>query len=277
MEPVVRNLRFAIDDGVPPAWHGGRRSVTAFFDNLSVFFPAGERFFMRSVRAHERCVSDPALRRDVRAFHAQEGIHGREHDRYNRFLAARYPVAQMEARVERLLERVRRGVPKRAQLAATCALEHFTAIMARSLLDDPRVLEGAHPTMAALWRWHAAEENEHRAVAFDVFRAAGGTYAERAAVMMAASAIFWAKVLEHQVILMRADGTWLSAGEWRALVRFLLVDPGALRPMARLYFAYFRPTFHPNDVDSDDLLARWRGELAASPVYAVAGAGAAPR
>lgn len=265
---TVRNVRFAIGEDIPRHWHGGRRAVTAFFDNLSVFFPAGERFFVASVRAHERFVKDEALLRDVRAFCGQEGIHGREHVRYNEMLHAQgYPVRAMEERVVRLLRAVRRVTPPRQRLAATCALEHFTALMAQLLLADPRMLEGAHPVMAALWRWHAAEENEHRAVAFDVFRAAGGTYRERVAVMAAATIIFWAKVLEQQVRMMRADGILSSLGEWSALVRFLFVDPGAMSRLVRPYLAYYRPGFHPSDLDCHELVERWVTSFEASPAY----------
>ena len=57
----VRNLRLAFDDEIPRHWHGGRKSVTAFFDNLSIFFPAGERFFIASVNAHRHLVDDDDL------------------------------------------------------------------------------------------------------------------------------------------------------------------------------------------------------------------------
>jgi predicted metal-dependent hydrolase len=269
----VRNLRFAIDDAnVPRFWHGGRKSVTAFFDNLSLFFPVGERFFVATVRAHQHHVKDEALQKDVRAFCAQEGIHGREHERYNAMLRVRYPAAAMERRVTKLLDRVSRTLPKRFQLAATCALEHFTALMGQFLLEDPRMLEGAHPAMAALWRWHAAEENEHKAVAFDVFEAAGGTYGERVLAMVGASAIFWAKVLEHQVRMMAKDGTVFSPREWSALVWYLGVEPGGLRNVVRHYFAYYRPGFHPSQIDSSGQLEAWKSELASSSLYSRAAA-----
>jgi predicted metal-dependent hydrolase len=271
IEPVVRNLKFEIDASVPRHWHGGRRAVTAYFDALSVFFPAGERFFMTSVRAHQTKVADPQLLRDVRAFCGQEGMHGREHRRYNELLAAQgYPVVAMEWRVERLLRFVSRVTTRRMQLAVTCALEHFTALMAQMLLRDARALEGAHPAMAALWRWHAAEENEHKSVAYDVYLAAGGSYLERVAVMAAASVVFWLKVLEHQARMMRVDGTLFSLAEWRSLARFLWVEPGAMRGVARHYFAYYRPGFHPNDIDCTELLDAWKKELEISETYAFA-------
>src|SRR5262245_482156 len=93
----VRNLRFDIAQDVPHPWHEAGRSITTFFDNLSIFFPVGERFFIASVRAHMRYVDDPALEAAVRAFNAQEGVHGREHARYNdRLRVQGYPIAAME-------------------------------------------------------------------------------------------------------------------------------------------------------------------------------------
>jgi predicted metal-dependent hydrolase len=266
-QPQVRNLRFDTHRAspdvatIPRHWHGGRRSVTAFFDSLSVFFPVGERFFVKSVRAYEHRVKDETLRAAVRVFCGQEGIHGREHVRYNEMLAEHgYPVRAMEDRVTRLLDRVMRKSPRRSQLAATCALEHFTALMGEMILSNPKILEGADPTMAALWRWHAAEENEHKAVAFDVFEAAGGTYAERVLTMASATVIFWAKVLEHQARMMRTDGTLWSVSEWVALAKFLFVSPGGMASLVPKYFAYYRVGFHPNDIDSHGALDAWKRE-----------------
>jgi predicted metal-dependent hydrolase len=271
--PEVRNLKFELGEEIARDWHGGRQTVTSFFNNLSVFFPAGERFFIVSVKAHKECIKEAGLAEEARAFYSQEGIHSREHIRYNALLKQQgYPVTRMEQSVERLLRTVARLLPARKQLAVTSALEHFTALMAHLMLRDPKVLEGAHPEMAALWRWHAAEENEHKAVAFDVYRAAGGTYVERCVVMIFATVIFWAKVFEHQVRLMRHDGLLFSLAEWKSLFGFLFVSPGALRGLGRLYFDYFRPSFHPWDLDNRDLLETWKKELDRAPAYASANA-----
>jgi predicted metal-dependent hydrolase len=255
----VRPLHFEIDASVPRYWHGGRRSVTTFFDNLSAFFPGGERFFIQSVRAHEKYVTDPRLAAEVRAFCGQEGAHSREHARYNKWLIERgCPVDARERAAAEELQTISRRLPKRWQLAITCALEHFTALMGLALLEDPRVLEGAHPVMADLWRWHAAEENEHKAVAYDVFLAAGGTYAERTIVMLVVTFLFWLEVVVHQVRLTRADGTLWSPREWAALVGFLFVRPGGMWRVIRRYAHYFRPGFHPNDIDSRSVVDAWR-------------------
>jgi uncharacterized protein len=264
----LRSPRFDVESEIPRHWHGGRRAITNFFDNLSVFFPVGERFFIASVRAHRDHVRDPHLAEDVKGFCAQEGVHGREHDRYNQRLRAHgYPIVSMERRVDWILRVARKMLPRRTQLAVTCALEHFTALMAHFLLADPRMLEGAHPTMAALWRWHAAEENEHKTVAYDVYLAAGGGYVERAVAMSLASTIFWAKVFEHQVRMMAADRILFSPREWGALGKFLFLEPGGMFRLVGMYFRYFRPGFHPRDIDSSEILEAWRREYASSPVY----------
>jgi hypothetical protein len=261
---VVRELSFDLDR-VPRHWLGGRKSLTTFLDNLSIFFPDGERFFVAAVRAHADRVADADLARDVRAFCAQEGMHGREHGRYNAMLEAQgYPARRLERRVRRILKHVTWALSKRQRLAVTCALEHFTALLARMLLGDDRLLEGAHPEMAALWRWHALEENEHRSVAFDVYVASGGTYVERAWTMIVASAVFWALIVEQQVRMMRVDGTHRSLAEWRALYRHLFVDPGGMADLVPLYLRYFRPGFHPRDIEETRGIEAFRAKLRAA-------------
>lgn len=260
----VRNLRFAAGD-VPRYWHGDRRSLSIFFDNLSLFFPAGERFFMMTVKRYQKQIDDAALLKDIAAFCGQEGIHGREHERYNEAIAARgYPAKAMEQRVERLLRFAKRTLPARYRLGITCALEHFTATLGHHVLRDDRILEGAHPVMAALWRWHAAEETEHKCVAFDVFQAVGGTYFERVSTMVIASAFFWVKVIEQQARMMHADGSLWSAREWGTLFRWLFVEPGGMHEVALEGLDYFRPGFHPSDRDDSALIERWRSRAAAT-------------
>src|SRR4029079_15061731 len=67
-------------------------------------------------------------------------------------------------------------LPPISNLALTAALEHFTATLAELLLtdEDARAMFG-EPAARDLFVWHALEESEHKAGAFDVYRAAGGT------------------------------------------------------------------------------------------------------
>lgn len=264
---TVRNLRFPLTD-TPKYWLDGQRSVSLLLDHLSIVFPPGESFFMTSVRAFEGRVQDPQLRAEMRGFHAQEALHGREHAHYNERLAKLgYPVKSIDRSARRILWLGSKLFSKRAQLGITAALEHFTALFAQVALGDNSFLRKADPEMDALWRWHAAEENEHSAVAFDVFQAVGGGYALRVLMMALATTFFLLKTSEHQLRMMWADGILFSGSEWRALYRFLFKDPAILVRTYRPYLQYYRRDFHPHQIDASALLDEWKREFASAPVY----------
>jgi uncharacterized protein len=163
-----RDRRFGREGGCGRLWHGGRVEATATYNALSTTFPKGEAFFVESVRAF-REGTPPKLAGEIQAFTTQEAIHSREHDAFNKRAAeGGYDLSKLEAQVERRLA-LTRDRPPIVSLAATTALEHFTAILAHELLSDPSHLAGAEPEAADLWRWHAAEEIEHKGVAYDTW------------------------------------------------------------------------------------------------------------
>ena len=266
---VVRNFKFALPADFPRYWHGGRKSLSIFMNTLSILFPEGESMFIKSVKEHrEFAKNNPELKRAITAFCAQEGIHTREHQRYNDMLRAQgYPIDELEARVRGFIDRGERLLTPRQRLAATAALEHFTALLGHMVLTNPRLFEGAHPEMTALWRWHSAEENEHKSVAFDVYRAAGGTYGERCRIMAMVTVTFWTRVMFFQARMMHADGIAFSPREWHQLFHHLFVEPGGMFEVVKLYFHYYRPDFHPWQLDNCEVLNAWENELATSPVY----------
>src|SRR5215212_11766515 len=137
-----RDRRFGRDAATPRLWHGGRVEATAIYNALSTTFPAGEAFFVESVRAF-RDGAPPKLAEEIKAFTTQEAIHSREHDAFNKRAAgAGYDLSKLEAQVGRRLA-VTRSKPPIVSLAATMALEHFTAILAHQLLANPEHLAGA--------------------------------------------------------------------------------------------------------------------------------------
>jgi uncharacterized protein len=262
-----RNLEFPIGDDVPNLWHGGDPHVTHFFNGLSLMFPDGERFFMDAVRHFKDEVHDPKLQTDVRAFCGQEGIHAREHGSYNDWLEERgYPARRLE-RIVQFRVAMAKKMPWKFQLALTCALEHFTAILADAFLGDPRVTADVHPAMKSLWKWHAMEETEHKAVAFDVYKTIApgfGGYLRRIWAMVTVTLLFTLQIVIHQVLLEAREGVlWRIRGRGHAF-RFFWTEPGFLRQAMRSYLAYYRPSFHPWDHDNSKLVEAWKAEYAAA-------------
>lgn len=258
----VRDLRFDLSE-VPRDWHPKGAAVTAFWDQFSVFFPVGEAFFVRSVRHFLPRLDDPRLAADVAAFCAQEGHHAREHRAYNDHLQAQgLPISTLEGVVRRLLGLSQRFSPTR-QLAITCALEHFTSLMGEAVLSHEPLLAGAHPTMMKLWRWHAAEENEHRSVAFDVYQAIGGTRAGRARAMVSTTLIFWALVSLQSLVFLWNRGALFSPRELWRLFSFVWLDPKGLRTLFGPWWEYFAADFHPSK-RGNALVDAWKREYAAA-------------
>ncbi len=259
MLPIRRDLHFSIDPARVCDWHGRGRIVTHFMNALSLFFPDGERFFIHSVRYYRERLADPELRDAVAAFIGQEAMHGREHTAYNGAMAAAgLPAAPLQRRVAALLEQLKVILPAPTQLGITIALEHLTAIMANALLAHPDLIEGSDPNYSALWRWHALEETEHKAVAFDVYERTVGTgataYAVRASSLVVASTIFAALVFAYHLRLVAADPKARKVRDGLRMVGFLHGRKGLLRRIAGPWLDYFRPGFHPWQHDNRALL-----------------------
>ncbi|GLU32299.1 metal-dependent hydrolase [Trinickia caryophylli] len=258
-----RDIAFGPYASIPRYWLGGECHRTRFYDAMSIMFPEGERAFIETVQLfRSRVVGNPALARDAAEFVAQEALHSREHVRYNRWLEAQgAPVRRLERLVAAQQAFARRYLPPGMRLAITICLEHFTAMFADQLLRHPRSLEHAAPEMADIWLWHALEETEHKAVAFDVFTAAVPgplrRYLLRCSAMMMVTLVFTTLLWRMTFSLIRHDG---SAADWKGWLRLLreqFVSPGPLTRMLPQWFAWFKPGFHPWRFDNRALIARY--------------------
>lgn len=258
----VRRIRLP-EDRAQKYWYRGDPGVTAFAYGLSAVFPDGERFFIDAVRAFRDRISDDDLKKRVRAFIGQEAQHGQIHERYNeRAREQGFAVDEIIALCKVELAELRKRVSPEDQLAITCALEHFTAMMAEQLLDNPKMTDGIPSPHLEMWRWHAAEEAEHKAVAFDVYRAVDGGYARRVFHYLLTSLSFAYGTGWSTVHLLRKDGQGRNLAAYLSIVKFLFVEPGLLRAIAPQWFEYLRPDFHPDDRDDSALVERWKRDLA---------------
>jgi len=262
-----RDIHFPIAAVRLRDWHPMGTHVSQIFNGQSLFFPDGEQFFIDTVRHYRDRIIDPKLKEDVKGFIGQEAMHGREHRAYNQALAeAGYPAVELERKAIRQLKRARKLLTPAGQLGVTIALEHFTAILADAMLSDDGVLEGAPPEMVALWRWHAIEETEHKAVAFDVYQAVVGkgilAYLRRCLIMLIASIQFIWQTNYTVYQLTKHDGLHRDWKGWLAMWRFQYVRPGTLRKIAGPWLSYFKPGFHPWQHDNRHHVERWKAEYA---------------
>ena len=254
--PIRRDVRFNLPAERIADWHTPAGPIfTALLNTFSIVLPIGERFFIDAVRAHRDLVQDPDLQKAVTAFIGQEAMHGREHEEYNHALFARSPIApKFEAFVLDVFSLLKKHTPPSFWLSGTIALEHFTALLADSVLSTPELFEGAEEHYANIWRWHAFEETEHKAVAFDVWNTAMGhgvkAYTLRSFGLLAATIVFWAFVIPVFLTIVKGEGKLSDLPAWKKAFKYTFGEVGALRKQLGNYIDYFRPNFHPWDHDN---------------------------
>ncbi|WP_315475173.1 metal-dependent hydrolase [Sandarakinorhabdus limnophila] len=265
-----RNLRFGRDEVRGRWWLGGDAVATAWHNALSASFPAGEAFFIETVRRFRDQV--PAeLAAQIDQFVKQESHHTREHVAFNRQVTgAGYDIAAIDKRIADSLVQARTTHPV-AQLLVTVSLEHFTAIFAHAMLARAgQQFDGASAETRAMWIWHAIEEIEHKGVAFDTYMhitrslKPAKRWAIRSLVFFRVSRNFIANRVNDALALLAQDGIT----GWRAKARlwwYLLGTPGVLRQVALPWASYFRPGFHPWDHDDRALIAAHEAAMAPVP------------
>jgi predicted metal-dependent hydrolase len=231
---------------------------------LSSVFPDGEDFFVRSVRHYRDQITDPQMKKDVAGFIGQESIHGREHRVLNAHLQTLgYPTQIVEKVTRKGLTLRTKFAPASVNLATTAALEHFTATLAEMILSDPAAREMfGDDTVKNLFLWHALEESEHKAVAFDVYKMVGGGERMRVITMNALRYGFPVAIIGQVVVSLLLDpyARRHPRKVWKSLQR-VRKSPLMSKKLWNQLKDYNRPDFHPNQSEHTGLAAQWREEL----------------
>jgi predicted metal-dependent hydrolase len=263
-EITPRDIHFDVDPARVADWGGGDFVRTTFFNAMSILFPQGERFFISSVAAFRDKITDPKLQAEVKAFVMQEGLHTREHLAYNEVLAQIVDVNRLYDGVGARIAFMKEHFSPLHHLAVTCALEHFTAIMAHEALQRPEYLDQALPSYRALWAWHALEECEHKSVAFDVYRLVTQGKSEwlRRRQMAIVTVNFLRDILINCYHIFKARNVHRSPVTWAKLGWFVLGKPGFLRNVVGPYLKYYKRDFHPSQIDDRSDRVRAQGMIA---------------
>jgi uncharacterized protein len=249
---VVRRLLVDMESPIARHWCAGDPFRTALFNALSMSFPVGEQFFIDSVRnGFKELPSDEQerFRTEVQGFIGQEATHRRLHGLYNAHLEKLGLTNDWGPRAQQRMKLLD-GVNIRHHVALTAANEHFTAIMAEWLLNNPDLLGDTDERLKTLWLWHSAEESEHKSTAFDLYQALGGSYEWRVKWMRRITWIFLLDVLRQTANNLHRDGTLWKWGTWKSAAAYLFGKRGLIRHNYAAWREYFRRDFHPTQQDS---------------------------
>lgn len=228
---------------------------------LSSTFPIGEQFFVHSVRNVRDKVKDEKLQAQIAAFIGQEAMHFKAHAEFNdAWRREDYNLDRFQAWLARKNIYVKTLHPK-IQLAITCAFEHFTALLGGYILRHPEVLSTLDDDAVKLWVWHAIEEIEHRAVAFDVYQAVYGDDKIRRMIMRSVTTGFASLTLYSATKLFMQDRK-KSLPKIGGNIFGLYLLAKMLIQMFPEYLSYYQKDFHPADIDYSKIVQYWKGRLA---------------
>jgi predicted metal-dependent hydrolase len=256
---VPRDLKFGMDDSVPSRWSPEQPEFSHVASAFMAALPYLEPYFIQNIREALPLLSDKHIELDARAFIQQEARHAQQHRDWNQVLARRFPGFEaLERGIKTRLANSRKKYSLPFRLAYTSGCEALTYQIACFILAERQtLLQGADPRMLAMLAWHAAEEVEHKSVAFDVFQAVHGGYMLRVVGLGAAFVTSLRDIQAIMFFLMRADGLLRDAesrARLRKLRRRLLIK---LVPEFR---HYLRPSYHPSQHEDPAVVAAWLAE-----------------
>jgi uncharacterized protein len=295
--PVIRPRRVTFDwTDVPLHWLGGNAFATHMMNSLQLMLPAGERWFVHVYKQTLPLIDDERLHAETKGFMGQEAVHARAHAPVYEHLKAHGLNAQeVSDKVEFVFTKMLGDTPpvplrwiskKRwllIRVGIIAGIEHYTAVMGRWILNaDALDRAGVNPVMLDLFRWHGAEEVEHRSVAFDVYQYVSGNYLRRVLCMLGAFLGLCFALDQGVTYLLKNDpelaersrreNAKVKVGRryryWRRAARDgTLPSPYAL---AREMPTYLKRDFHPSEHGSTKQATDY---LATSPAAKAAGYG----
>lgn len=258
----VRRMDYVFED-MPRYWCANDPALTHFFTGLSLLFPEGESYFVRSVRAlREQVAANPQLDKDIGSFIGQEAMHSKEHHAFHGS-AQQFGLnpASLESFTGTVLKFIEKRFSKKSNLLVTTGLEHYTAVHVVSMMESVNELM-TDTTIRNLWLWHSVEETEHKAVAFDMYEYLYGSgplaYAQRVAVFAFSLAMITGFTFGYTGVLMRRDGQLGNLKSWKNLAALAVQQYPIMIPK---FLQYLRPGFHPNQTDESALVASTKEKI----------------
>jgi uncharacterized protein len=248
-------------------WTPKTPEFAQFWNATSTFLPYLEPFLNNVVREGmgQLTDDDAQLRQDCRIFMAQEGQHYRNHAKFNdKLRGSGYPeLASREAVIKADYERYLKQKTLKFRLGYAEGFETLGPILACYFLEAARELQD--PTLddptADLWRWHLAEEYEHRHVCNYLFHRLHPANAYRMYGIVYAGRHMLTYMIRTALYLLGED---YRAGRitdrWRSRIRMAGVLGRMLGYAAPRLVATMRPSYDPITIpppaQSMEVLAR---------------------
>jgi predicted metal-dependent hydrolase len=258
----VRKVKFDLQKKLVRHYFKGNVFSTHLSNSLHIIFPEGEKFFIRSCRKFLDRIDDPTLKQEVIDFMGQEGMHSAAHKDFWQYLEKQgfkvQPFVNFFNRsafggVEKAIYSLMgEELGSTFSLAITAGLEHYTALLAEVAFENENEFKHLPDEMRHLLFWHAAEEIEHKSVAFDLLsKMSDSQLIKNTGFTMASLMLFFYAVGGQLYFTVQDEES--SVSDWPA--EFLDFAESLGSPMAKKFLtnimAYYKSDYHPSQLNND--------------------------
>lgn len=251
---IHRKPDFSFEEEFDKHWLGGSPFKTHFLNSLTLIFPTGEKYFIRSINKVLKRVKSKGLKKEAFQFIKQEAQHSHEHEKFFSVLERQgYDIKKLVKFLDDLVtKKFEPFFSEEYNMAITSGLEHITALLAEISLEE-NFLEEAPQKLQDLFNWHAAEEIEHRSVAFDVLNEIDSNYDKRLIGITIAYVLMSTYAGAATVHLLNQDKLLFKKETLKDFTKMFFTEEKLFFKAVSIFFRYLDPDFHPDKQDIDEL------------------------
>ncbi|KOP22998.1 hypothetical protein AMR41_28355 [Hapalosiphon sp. MRB220] len=248
---TVRQMNFDFSEQTERYWCGNSHFRTHFFNSITLLFPDGEQFMLRTIKGQIKQINNLQLKQEASAFIGQEAQHSIQHENFWEILQQQGYELKTYLRFLRFIlwNICENWLSIELKLAMIAGVENCTNVVAELVLEEELLAE-AEPKLKELFEWHAAEEIEHKTVAYDVLQNVTKSYPIRLLGMLIGYTFVFGFLNLGLFMMLYQDKKLLNFKVWQEMVQFLFIKEKFLFKVFLNSLEYLRKNFHPLQRDN---------------------------
>lgn len=247
----VRHVQFQFPTTIERYWLANNPFKTHLLNSLTLLLPDFEQYAIWAIKPELKRIENLQLKREALNFVGQESQHSSAHKKFwNNLTNQGYELEKPLQFLRWVLNDLfKKQFSQKLNLAIVAGFEHLTELFAELALKENFLAE-ATPELKLLFEWHAAEELEHKTVAYDVLRNSTQSYGIRVLGLTIACVFLLGFTFWGLFVLLFQDQKVLKVETWKDLIRFLVIKERFAPKMAAAFVDYLRRNFHPSQRDN---------------------------
>jgi predicted metal-dependent hydrolase len=247
---TIRHPQFQFSAHIQRYWLGNNPFRTHLMNSFTLALPATEKWSIRVLRRVLKQINNPEVKQDALTFIGQEGQHASAHTLFWQNLRQQgYRIDRYLKAINVVLKWSETHLSPVCNLALLAGFEHLTECIAELCLEQ-HLFDTAESDLKRLFEWHAAEEIEHKTVAYDVLNDLSQSYTLRILGLVIAYIYLFIVISLGTFLLLQQDRKIFSFSVWSDLIQVCFVKEKLFPRAGAAFIEYFRSDFHPSQHDN---------------------------